>query len=291
MAEKRYVVIVAYEPEKDKLYDTCACIIKQGSNPIIVDNSEKEKISEEDLPANAILISLGENKGIAAALNEGIRYVRKCNANIITFFDQDSVVTGNILDELQQGVISLQGVVAPIYIDAASGNEYPSHVVSQIGMMKDVYSLNKSTPQKVDIVITSGTTLYMDVFDNVGEFDEDFFIDFVDIEWCMRCKKKSIPIYVLPYVQMTHCIGIKTICCGGIRVNKHTPYRTYYKVRNSFILLRKVDNLVFCLRQIIPALIHNFLCIIGDSNWKEYLQYYYKGIIDGIRGKKGRLER
>ena len=45
-------------------------------------------------------------------------------------------------------------------------------------------------------------------------FDEDFFIDFVDVEWCLRCKKNKVAIFVVPDAVMEHEIGISSVKLG-----------------------------------------------------------------------------
>ena len=119
--------------------------------------------------------------------------------------------------------------------------------------------------------------------------DEDLFIDFVDIEWSIRCKKNKIPIYIVPQAKMTHSIGEKSINFGIMRGFIHTANRSYYKVRNPFLLIRKSHvPLILVIKEIVSALVHQFVCIFYVKNKSAYFRIYISAIIDGIKGVKGK---
>ena len=130
-------------------------------------------------------------------------------------------------------------VLCPLSIDRLNDLEYPSHRFNRYGIAKSVYCKNENKLIEVDIAISSGTTLTMDTFNKIGYYDEDFFIDFVDIEWCIRARKKNIPIFIAPDIKMYHSIGDNVIKTKLFTISSHSPIRTYYKVRNSFLLSRK----------------------------------------------------
>lgn len=285
------IIIVAYEPDLNKLNRLIQVLINADCVPIIVDNSEKTKLTKDLLSTNCQIISMESNAGIAKAQNVGINVALQNNADIIGFFDQDSEPDESLITELINNLINLGNVViAPVAIDKENGKEYPSLVIKKSGLSKEVYALNSDIPVAVDYVISSGTFTTRYVINEVGLFDEDFFIDFVDIEWCLRCRKKGINIFVIPNAILCHKIGNETKKILGITVTVHSPYRTYYKVRNSFLLRKKKLNKLFVLRQIIPAIIHNFLLTFDKEKGKEYRKFYYAGIKDGLRGKNGKYE-
>lgn len=285
-------IIVTYEPEMQQLKKIIQRIKQANFIPIIVDNSEKKVEKFEHEFPDSIIVSMEGNRGIAHAQNAGIARAVALNAQRIAFFDQDSDIDAELIEKLEN-YIEEKGmcVTVPVALEKDTLLEYPVQKLNCIGFPKDVYVKNKKHPQKVDIVISSGTMMNMKIIENVGGFDEDFFIDFVDVEWCLRCKKAEIPIYVLPDAILYHKIGNKTIDIAKMEIIVHSPIRTYYKVRNSFLLLYKKVNLLFTIRQILPAVFHNFLLIFQVENKKEYLKYYLLGIGHGICGVKGKYEK
>lgn len=288
---KKCVIIVTYEPELEHLNQFAEKAEAAGFIPIIVDNSEKQRVKSEQVSENSIIIGLQGNQGIAAAQNRGISYALQMGADIIGFFDQDSLADAQLIEKLTAFVVQNGNcVAAPVALEKDTYAEYPVQRLNRWGYPKDVFVKDASEAQKVDLVISSGMMTTREVIEKVGNYDEDFFIDFVDIEWCLRCKKAEIPIYVLPEAVLLHKIGSKNIKIDGMEITVHSPTRTYYKVRNSFLMLYKKMGFVFSVRQILPAVVHNLLLIFKVENKRTYLKYYFKGILHGIFGVRGKYQ-
>ena len=286
---RSYAIVVTYNPNIDKLVNLVISIKKQGSHIIIVDNSDSYALEELETISNCHIIPNSGNRGIAYAQNIGVRFAKTQAAEVVTFFDQDSVISENMLHNLHAVITKHKDcVVCPVSIDLKSGVEYPSHRVNKYGLTKEIYSAVSSTDNEIDIAISSGMTAYMDTIYKVGEFDEDFFIDFVDIEWCLRCKKVGVKILTVHNAIMFHSIGDNQVKIGFLVIVMHNPQRTYYKVRNSFLLLRKDVNFVFAIRQIVPALFHNFLLVLFSESKCKYFRYYMIGILHGLLGRRGK---
>jgi rhamnosyltransferase len=126
-------------------------------------------------------------------------------------------------------------------------------------------------------------------FDVAGLMDEDFFIDYVDLEWCLRCKAHAIPIYVKPDVMMTHSVGMRSVRLGPITTFIHSPARTYYKVRNPFLLLRKPSvRLPYALKEIASVVVHHTIQLIFFGQRRQYARAVLSGLRDGVLGRVGK---
>lgn len=283
------VVIVTYEPELNNLKQLTENVEKAGFIPIIADNSVRCLVQRKDVSKMSRIVSMSGNAGIAAAQNAGIQMAKNLGACKIAFFDQDSMADENLLRKLELSLDELgECVVTPLALDKETGEEYPVQRLNKIGYPKDFFVKGSKAPQRADLVISSGMMMTAAVLQKVGNYDEDFFIDFVDIEWCLRCKKAAVPVYVIPDAVLLHKIGNTDILAGEMKIVVHSPARTYYKVRNSFLLLYKRAGIIFTIRQILPALIHNFLLIFSVKEKGCYLKYYFQGVIHGIFGIRGK---
>ena len=286
---KIYIIIVTYCPEIEHIKRICSILTQNEAHVILVDNSEKCNLTDLYLKENTSIIPLYFNSGIAHAQNVGINEALTHGADIIVFFDQDSEIEHNFLPILINPiVVGKPMVVGPVLIDSKSGNEYPSFIFNKLRLLKEVYGKEKLEPYPVDVVISSGTAATREVFVIAGMMDEDFFIDFVDIEWAIRCRKNNIPILINPLAVMKHSIGISTVDLGIIKTIVHSHTRTYYKTRNPFLFLRK-KNVPFLLgvKEILAALIHQFFQLFYVKEKKSYLKSYLSAIYDGIMGIKG----
>lgn len=195
-----YGIIVTYEPALDMLLSLCYQLKKQDVCPIIVDNSEEPfSFDEKVISLAEKVISFGENQGIAHAQNVGITYAISKNADIIVFFDQDSEIDKNFISNLLKPVIKGKPmIVAPIFYDSKNKFEYPSFICNRLGFLKPVFGNGKTALYPVDVIISSGCAVTSTVFQIAGMMDEDFFIDFVDIEWALRCRKKIYQFILFP---------------------------------------------------------------------------------------------
>ena len=97
-----YAVIVCYEPSIN-IISLINSLIAQGVYPIVIDNSEKYYI---DISVNkCIYHKIGENIGIAAAQNMGISIALSNGAKAIVFFDQDSVVSDDLINIIYSPIL------------------------------------------------------------------------------------------------------------------------------------------------------------------------------------------
>lgn len=289
---KIYSIIVCYNPNVSNLFLICQKLINSHSAVIIVDNTEKSYISEyKDLP-DCTLIPLGENTGIAHAQNIGIKHAIEGGADVVVFFDQDSKIENDFLPFLLAPLKAGEPrVVAPVFFDDAKGYEFPAMRLNKYGLLAKIYKGNRYMPYNVDVITSSGTAATAVTFDIAGLMDEDFFIDFVDIEWSLRCRNKNIPIQVVPTAVMKHSIGETSINFGFMRGFIHSPERCYYEIRNCFLMFKK-ENVPFLLasKEIISVFIHHIILFIFVKNKVNYLRNYILAILHGFRGVVGKRE-
>ncbi len=284
---KVYSIIVCFNPDVDRLIKLCSDLIYQKSKIVLVDNSFNLCLNDI-LNDNIELIQLGDNLGIAKAQNIGIQFAIKQNADLFVFFDQDSEIEKGFLQNLIAPFsLSKALVTSPVFYDKSQGFRFPSYRLTKFGLLKKVIDINGD--YNVDVIISSGSATNRKTIELVGLMNEDYFIDFVDTEWSLRCKSKNVPIKVISNAKMIHAIGEKSIDLKIMRLFIHSPIRTYYKVRNSFLFLNNI-NVPFLLgvKEIVSALIHNFIIIFIVSNKIQYIKNYFGAIVDGIKGKKGK---
>ena len=146
---------------------------------------------------------------------------------------------------------------------------------------------------ETDYLITSGTLLHSDVLKKVGFFNEDFFIDYVDVEWGLRAAKRGFNCYGICKAALYHQLGEQRVVAINSRRTPpayHQPFRYYYITRNPFLLARNPDIPFF------PKLFFIFLSlyrpldlwVTGIPNRGKCIHYSIKGGIEGILGRKGK---
>ncbi|HEV7877818.1 MAG TPA: hypothetical protein VGP39_07020 [Bradyrhizobium sp.] len=267
----------------------CNHVLGDGAKVILVDNTEVPYLVRESLPDGCTLIALGYNSGIAHAQNVGVAAALAAGATILAFFDQDSKIGPGFLNRLVAAIaVGTPEIVAPLCVDDVTDIALPSVRVGRYGLPIPVHQVDSPNRYPVDIVISSGTVATRQAFDLAGSFDDGLFIDFVDAEWCLRCRSKQIPIYVVPTAIMRHSIGSRHFKFGPLTILVHSSTRCYYQIRNSFLLLRKRHvPLVFSLQQIASVLFNRIVLLFRVENRPDYLKAYLSAMRDGLKGVTG----
>ncbi|HGX5029567.1 TPA: glycosyltransferase, partial [Escherichia coli] len=201
------IVIVFYHPNDENI--NSAKKLSESYKVIIVDNSEKD--ITYSIP-KAHIIKLKRNVGIAAALNIGIHFFIKNNYKYAVLLDQDSEPDKSLLSSLinySENCTDNVCLVAPSYYDRAINKNADFILCTEKGIIRQP-AIGKNAIE-ASYVITSGSLLRLSSISNIGFMDEDLFIDFVDIEWCLRANSLGYKILGLPWLKMSHEIGDKPI--------------------------------------------------------------------------------
>lgn len=282
-------VIVCYRPTVSRLRRLCETLESDGSTVIVVDNTEPPFLVDRQLSSGCVLIRQGSNTGIAHAQNVGTAAALDAGADVVTFFDQDSMIEPGFLRALVAPLrAGTPDIVSPLYCDDASKVELPSVRVSRCGLATAVRRGASTIPYSVDVVISSGTAATKEVFHVAGTFDESLFIDFVDTEWCLRCRSKQIPIRVVPAALMQHRIGSKSIRLGVFTIFVHSPARCYYQIRNCFHLFRRRHiPFLFAARETVSVLLSRALLLLFVGDKSAYVRAYGRALRDGAKGVTG----
>jgi rhamnosyltransferase len=282
-------IIVSYRPDVSRLVRLCAKVQSDGATVILVDNTEVPHLKSDMVPDGCTLITLGFNSGIAHAQNAGVAAALAAGAAVLVFFDQDSKIEPGFLSSLVGSIdAGAPEIVAPLCIDETSDGAQPAERLNRYGFPTMVHDADALARYPVDIVISSGTVATREVFEIAGTFDEDFFIDYVDAEWCLRCRSKNIPIYVVPTSVMRHSVGSGRIRLGPLTISIHSPARCYYQIRNAFLLFRKSSvPRAFAAKQLLSAILTRILLLFFVNDRLSYLKSYLFAVRDGIKGSTG----
>lgn len=242
---------------------------------IVVDNSDKDdnyKKLKEYLK-NYIYIRMNGNEGIAKALNVGIEKAKKLKCEWVLTMDQDTNVDFDIvksyLDIFENKIIEKQNVLllSPNY-------NFDRH-----------NCVVEDKVEKIDYVMQSANLVNVDKFELNGIFKEDFFIDMVDFEFCLRAKRQGYDMYSCKNLVVNHNPGItKKTKFLKRKYGYCSPLRIYYQSRNILWTYKEYKN-----KKMLLILLYKLYKILFlFDNKKEFLQMYFKGIKDCKNNKFGK---
>jgi len=223
-------LVVLYNPDQNVI-GNIQSYITQLSMLYVVDNSEVCNNSIIEIIKafnNSEYIFNGENLGIAKALNIGAEEAIKDGFNFLFTFDQDSKATPGMVEKIS--------------------NFLEENDCSSIGILsafQDNKGYKKPPSKKITVVTniaTSGNLLNLDAYKQVGPFLNEFFIDYVDVEYCLRLNSSGFKVLRLNDAILKHNLGSidkRRFLFRKVAVTNHSPIRLYYRTRNRFYMLKK----------------------------------------------------
>ena len=283
-------IIVIYKPDLEELKDVLLLHSSTFSNSVIVNNSPE--INLGDLPKNIHVISCNTNIGLASALNLGISYAKKMGFKMCALFDQDtsfnSSFGGDMINKINLYKSNKKvALFSPIFFNKVT-NSYGYNMIFKFSFLIRSQPNPENLIVNPDYVITSGSFIRLEAINDVGLMLDKLFIDFIDIEWCLRAKRKKYSIVSFQDIELIHNMGGSSIKFFGKYYPIYTPLRVYYYFRNSFYLYHNENmpiawKIVDFFRNLLRII---FYLILVD--FRSYFKPIFTGIIHGIIKKMGK---
>ena len=278
------IIVVFYNPTEDCVSHFMK-FARAGFPVAIADNGIKEEyLKKLKSESNIYILGLGVNVGLAAALNNCIKFlIDKMHVSSVVLFDQDSKPKIELPIELEKTFKLLQ----------LSSN--PACVGPHLHDKKMTGKPNTMCEEKflsVKTIATSGTYISSEVLRKVGLMKDDLFIDCIDHEWCFRARNLGLKVYVDQVNVMEHDMGENGInWFGKYKPVYKSPVRHYYIVRNTIYMLKlKYIPLAWRFGELLKLIRRIVFYIIFSNEPKKTLKNISKGIVHGLSGRLGAID-
>jgi rhamnosyltransferase len=223
---------------------------------------------------------LERNMGIGYALNIGKERANELNCDWLLTMDQDSVADSAMLS---------------VYKDAIRSDANSSLVCLTPCIVNNGIPL-KAEDSILDFCITSGNLLRLDVLNSVGDYDEDLFIDGVDIDYSLRLREKGFTIHKFGSALLYHQLGEPYNLTRNFLKKfylKHSSQRHYYMYRNHLYLFSRYFTKYpyFIAKLTVVQLLHFMTLLLYEQAVSASLRAIGNGIYDFSRGRSGENSR
>ena len=232
--------IVAFHPDPQRLLRLIATTAPDVTRVVVFANSPLDRSIKERVAAAAgatpvTVMAPGQNVGLGKAYNRIVELARLEDAQFVLLFDQDSLPSAGMVRRLEDLADELgrRGEKA--------GDRRPGAGQGQRGTVQGpAPALARRPPGvAVNFAISSGSLIPLTAAEVVGPFNEDFFIDAIDIEWCSRAWNAGWSVWLGMDIPMTHQLGKGVIDLPfGLRMTDQPPERLYTYFRNQVAMLR-----------------------------------------------------
>ena len=260
------IIIILYE-EKTNLVLQCLENIK-SFKIIIVDNagniSLEKKIKEKYEIYKYFLNK--KNFGFSKAANQAIK---ECNTEYILNLQADCLISNEVISILLKSHKKYENcfITSPTFYDNKSNLSYNAGVLPEKNNKRDILNLDGD----VCVETVLGSTILFKRKDilELGLFDENFFLYYVDFELCRRIKKNKKTIIQIFDAKVQHEHGqikVKNVLKRiFIRNYNFTFDELYYffKINKHFEIFKNLKKKIP--NYIIKAIINFFLLRLTQS--------------------------
>jgi rhamnosyltransferase len=237
-------IVVTYGPDGGFLARLNE-VVPQVGMVVIVDNrsadAERNMLLEAAAEPKISVVFNDENLGLARALNIGIERAAALQYSWVLLLDQDSRVDRDMVSRLS----GIQASFPDPARLAVIGSNYGDSGERTTGATAPGPESPGELWDDVEQVITSGSLLSLAAHLAIGPFREEFFIDYIDEEYCLRARANGYRVIRSRRELMSHAIGAPTVhrFLGFKRcTSNHGPDRRYYIARNNTVLLHEFGN-------------------------------------------------
>ena len=292
-------IVVAYHPDQAFAHRLEA-IRTQVAQVVVVDNGSGGPEAPLGL---AVVASQGfdviknqSNRGVGEALDQGLAWAIQRDHSFALTLDQDSRPAEGMVAALLEAYRSHPrkerlAIVAPQVV----GDEVGVRARYLRRLAPGLYrrtSCSGDVLDDVTSVITSGSLVNLAAYQVIGGFREDFFIDYVDTEYCLRAQTHGYCIAVACKAVLHHRLGARlhTRLAGlDFYPTFHSPERWYYIARNRIPMIRMYAwRFPHWFTYEVIASVHGLLrMLLFEDRRREKLIAVMKGTIDGLLGRLG----
>lgn len=253
-------------------------VVDNGSNP-----EELSPLRQAAPELGYQLIENGENLGIAEALNRGVKWAKEQGFPRVILFDQDSRITEGFLDTMLETLESHQqrervASLHPRYMEP----------YTDIGPI-----IRRAADGGPFVSITSGALMPVWIFDRIGYFASEYFIDEVDTEYCLRIRAAGYILADSQQAVLRHAIGQPTsvtVLGFRFRPSNHSAIRRYYMYRNRIALYRKyfITFPAWTLHAMYISAKDTTKWLLGEKGRARKFRNSLLGTWDGLIGRMGK---
>lgn len=279
---KYAIGIVTYQPELSRLSDNlrAAFASMMVSRVIIYDNHSDNCETIRQLTAldsHCLLMEGDENRGIAYALNALCQKAVDEGCDWILTLDQDSVIPKGLLEEYNHYTDQDDlGIICPGIIDRNMGREYTRQT---------------SGTEYIRQCITAGNLVRLEVWQKIGGYSEELFIDGVDFDFCMKMGEAGFKILRTNNVCLLQEVGhgrkIPLPFHHQMSALNHSPQRLYYIARNYLYIGRRYHQRWHWAIEVAKRM---FIVVCFEDNRREKLRAMFLGIRHYHQGKMGKYD-
>ena len=209
MDVRLYALVVIYNRDPADS-PSCECLRQTaGCKAVIVDNSTQDNEHYRYAAARGFgYVSMGGNRGLAAAYNRGIGWIKKhTDATHVVLLDDDTTLPDGFWEQTAKAVAAFPH--AQVFLPRVSDEQGWLSPCRIDGLRVTRTDKPEALPVAELTAINSGMTVDLAVFDRY-RYDEGYFLDYIDHAFMRDMKARGVSFAVTKTVLQQRFFGNQT---------------------------------------------------------------------------------
>jgi rhamnosyltransferase len=274
-------IVILYNPDIN-VYDNIETYLNQVDHLFIFDNSTKPDNEIKILLSkcnNCTFVSENKNLGVGYALNFGAGLAMEKGFQYLLTMDQDSTATPGMINLLLQAIENNKDIAIATPVHTNKFN---------------TQTIGGEKYQEIMFDKTSGNLVSLEKYKQIGAFKNNYFIDYIDVEYGLRIKKNNLKVLKVSDAVLIHNeadISRKRILWFYVYPMNHDPERLFYKTRNLCYLRDEYKKLFpdFIKNEIIYFIKLIAKILLFERQKKLKMKMVIKGYREYLNGFKGNI--
>lgn len=212
---------------------------------IAVDNASADKsaeLVEGFADTRIVVVRNRDNRGVAAANNQGIVAALNAEAKWVLLLNNDITFACDALEKLISRAEESRAELMTakiVYYDRPSVMWYVGGRLARWRFFSAVHvdegatdDARFNTPNFFSYAPTCFMLIHRNVFENIGLMWAPFFVYYDDVDFCYRAARAGYVVHYFPGVRVEHRVGSLT---GG----QSSPFSLRYGTRNRVLMIRR----------------------------------------------------
>lgn len=240
-------IVATYHPDAE-VVENLRALVRECGRAVVVDNgSPADTQTAMAAVPGVVLLPQGRNLGLAAALNLGVSQAAELGCAWVVTFDQDSRPAPGMVQALWATHLATPraALIGPRLnekggVDADGYRWLRRH--ERWPVLFRLVRCPREGLRDVTILVTSGSMLEVGTWRQLGGFDAGLFIDYIDIDYCLKVIRAGRSVAVAHAAVLHHQLGARRrrVFLGrDFRPMHHAPFRHYYMARNRLVVWRR----------------------------------------------------
>lgn len=222
------------------------------------------------------LVENVKNLGYAGGNNQGLHFLNKNNlSGDILIVNPDVLISENTIAEMRKALVSGVGIISVRTLDIEGKVLFDAIKLNGF-FQKSIFTTHKNII--TDYAQGSCLLINRELIDEIGLFDERFFLYWEEVDLSIRMKKKGVQLFSITTTQ---------IIKNTNDFSRH-PAAFYYSIRNARLIMKNHPD-VFSNIAYVSYLFKMFLLTFSYLNrptlFHKITCSYFLGIRDSILNK------